>query len=297
MMLLRLKSIFIFVVFVILQFVGIANDELPDSTFIKAEMKINEAAKQIAAIRFNEALADSLSIDLHDYFYSILQTNNAFQHSFDSLSAIGKVQSEDGNVRIFTWNLVRNNGTYTYFGLLQYSNKATNKVNTFKLIDKSDSIVSPENARLTPEQWYGALYYEIVQTKLDNQMLYTLLGWDGNTIYTNKKLIESLTFTASGKPKFGSSVFKFDRKKQKRVFFEYSRMANMMLSYSAEMGKIVFDHLSPSEPIYEGNVAYYGPDFTFDGFAFENDVWNYIPQIDYKSTPISNSRKKSKRNR
>jgi hypothetical protein len=62
---------------------------------------------------------------------------------------------------------------------------------------------------------------------------------------------------------------------------------------------IVFDHLSPSESIYEGQRQYYGPDFTFDGYKFVNKRWKLFPDLDLKrpansttlpvkSKPVSN---------
>ncbi len=285
---------FLFVVFLI-PFSTFAGNEDNDSIFISYEKELSKKAIEISSIRFNEELADSLSNDLSDYFHEILEMDGAFNYPFDSLLSIGNVQSENGKVRIFTWNIVKNNGTYTYFGLLQVDLKERKEVKTYRLCDKSDSIVNPESMLLSCDKWFGALYYEIIETKLSEGTLYTLLGWDGNDLYTSMKVIESLTFTASGKPKFGKSVFKIDRKKQKRVIFEYSRMANMMIQYDNDLEMIVYDHLSPSDPVYEGNAAYYGPDFSFDGFQFENNVWNHMSNVEYKSTPANTSKKYNKK--
>ena len=43
----------------------------------------------------------------------------------------------------------------------------------------------------------------------------------------------------------------------------------MMLRYDDKLKMIVFDHLSPSKPSYEGKYQYYGPDFSYDGLIFE----------------------------
>lgn len=274
-----------------------AGNEIADSVFAVYEKEIDHLAKELSTIRFNEDLADSLSLYLLIRFQEILTKEGAFDYPFDSLTAIGKVQSDDANLRIFTWNIVRNNGTYTYYGLLQYYHKPDKEVKTYVLTDQSDSIPEPEYARLTHERWFGVLYYDLIETKLEDGNLYTLIGWDGNSLHTKKKVIESLTFTSSGKPKFGSSVFKYGRNKQKRVIFEYSRMANMMISYNKKEKMLFFDHLAPSDPVYENNVAYYGPDFSYDGFKFENYVWNFQSDVTFDNTREDNSSKKIKLNR
>lgn len=257
-----------------------------DTTFIVREKKINKYAQKIANTRFDEKLSDTLSKELLNYFVSVLEKQNSLDYPFDSLKGIGKVESKNKKLRIFTWNIIRNDGTYIYYGILQNYNKEKKQSQLFILSDASDNIKNPENASLSEKQWFGALYYQMVENKLPNRkVLYTLIGWDGNNLYTSKKVIESLYFTESGKPKFGKSVFQIGKKKQKRVIFEYSRMASMMIDYKENMKMIVFDHLSPSESKYEGNPAFYGPDYSFDGFEFKNEIWNYKSEVPYEVAP------------
>ena len=110
-----------------------------------------------------------------------------------------------------------------------------------------------------------------------------MLGWDGNDDFTTKKIIDVVTFSNNSKPKFGSE-FKLEEKSQKRMIFEYNAQAQMLLQYNEIMKMIVFDHLSPSNPKFEGNFRYYGPDFSYDGFYFDDGVWIYKPDIDFRST-------------
>lgn len=276
------KTIIIFIFFI--PHILLANKG--DTVFIAHEKKMNQYAQKIANIRFNEKLADTLSKELLNYFVSVLEKQNSLDYPFDSLKGIGKVESKDKKLRIFTWNIIHNNGTYTYYGILQNYNKNKRESELFVLSDASNDIKNIENASLSEKQWFGALYYQMVENKMpDKNILYTLIGWDGNSLYTSKKIIESLYFTESGKPKFGKSVFQLGRRKQKRIIFEYSRMASMMIDYKENMKMIVFDHLSPSEPKYEGNPAFYGPDYSFDGLEFKNGVWNYKSEVPYEVVP------------
>ncbi len=259
--------------------------------FSEYEKNINKQIAEISAIRFDEQKADSLSQLLVSYFHKTLHKANSFSYPFDSLQGIGKVESK--NLRIFTWNIIKNDGTYTYYGLIQHLNKQTKQVNVFILHDKSEEIEDVEKATLSDKKWYGALYYDIVKTQMpDKSTLYTLMGWDGNNLHTSKKIIETLYFTKSGKPKFGKSVFRLDRIKQKRIIFEFSQMANMMVAYKKDLKMIVYDHLSPIANKYENNPEFYGPDYSFDGLKFQYGVWKHLSDIPYKGTPKKKRRKK-----
>lgn len=253
-----------------------------DSTLVNDEKRIASKIKELVEIRFDDAKMQQSANDLMSDFHEVLQKEGSFYYPFDSLFPMGKVVSQDGLLRIFSWYSVAADGSHVQYGLMQYYSKEKKKVLLYPLIDKSDEIEEPQNASLGNENWYGATYYEVVESKSAYGRLYVLLGWDGNNIYSTKKVVESLAFTESGRPKFGKPVFAADRSKVKRIIFEYSRMASMMLKYSTEFEMIVMDHLAPSKPIYNGNKQFYGPDLSYDGLKFEDGLWRYYPAIDYK---------------
>ncbi len=253
-----------------------------DSSFIVDEKRISHLVAELIEIRFNNDSVKTLNDRINKDFEAVLQKEGSFDYPFDSIFPVGKVVSDDGLVRIFTWYMVRADGSHAHSGFLQYYNKSEKKVLLYPLIDKSDEIEDVENKTLSNEEWFGATYYQIVDSKSVFGPLYVLLGWDGNTIYSHKKILESLVFTEGGRPKFGKPVFVSGRIKAKRIIFEYSRMASMMLEYNKDLNMIVMDHLSPSKPMYQGNPQFYGPDLSYDAFKPEGDYWVYYPAIDYK---------------
>lgn len=253
-----------------------------DSTLVDDEKRIALKVKELIETRFDDEQMNAKADDLMADFESVLKKEGSFYYAFDSLFPMGKVVSEDGLLRVFTWYSILANGNHIQYGLLQYNSREKKEVLLYPLVDKSEEIEEPQTASLSNDNWYGATYYEIVESKSAYGKLYVLLGWDGNSIYSNKKVVESLVFTESGRPKFGKPVFVADRSKVKRIVFEYSRMASMMLKYSPEFEMIVMDHLSPSQPIYNGNRHYYGPDLSYDGLKFEDGLWRYYPTINYK---------------
>ncbi len=254
----------------------------PSVQFADAEKKISNLASQIAEVRFNDTLLFRLNSQLVDEFKTILKKEGSFEYGFDSLVNVGKVVSSNGLLRVFTWNLVKADGTSQQFGFIQYLLKAEKVVQLHQLTDKSDSIDNPGSKILSVENWFGAIYYQIIEIDDPRGKGYTLIGWDGNDLYTNKKVIDVLYFDEKGTPEFGAPIFQVEKIKTNRIIFEYSRMVSMLVRWDSDYKMIVMDHLAPNKSIYEGNYKYYGPDLSYDGLKYINNSWEYIPAIDYK---------------
>lgn len=203
---------------------------------------------------------------------NILLNQASIDFNFDSLKECSRIRSSDGKVRIITWNIYKSDESYFYFGFVQL--RTPNGCETFKLIDKSSSIKSPELHTAGADKWFGMLYYSIV----DCGDYYTLLGWDGNDKLIKRKFIDVLYFK-NGNPVFGKDVFEFPNKNPKRVMFEYSSEVSMSLKYYPAYKRIVFDHLAPRDPMMEGQYQFYGPDFSVDALKFSKGKWKF--EADY----------------
>ncbi|MBN2892225.1 MAG: hypothetical protein JXL97_10180 [Bacteroidales bacterium] len=214
-----------------------------------------------------------------DSLYSVLLSNpNSFNDSLAPLKEYSSIlTSDDGKVKIITWNIFFKTGEYFYYGYVQYLTGKENEFHFVKLLDKSAEINKPEMQDLLPEKWYGCLYYQIVTTKYKKEKLYTLLGWDGNSFITNKKIIDVLTIR-NGKVKFGAA-FEIAGEKSKRVIFEYTNQASMTLRWDEREKMIIWDHLAPESPKYEGIYEFYGPDFTHDAVKFKKGKWLFQEDI------------------
>jgi hypothetical protein len=213
---------------------------------------------------------------------STLDKKGAFDYPFDSLKHIGKIKSVDGRIKIFTWNLPQTGGFQIYFGFILLKNGKGN-IEIFELYDNRKKIANPINEILDRKKWMGALYYSIIDISYENQSYYVLLGLDFNNLFSSKKLIEVLTFGKDSEPIFGSELFKIGDAVIKRVIFEFSARTSMSLRYINDSKTIVFDHLSPYRPDFEGNYQFYGPDFTYDGFKFEKGYWVYVRNLDLRN--------------
>lgn len=239
-----------------------ANDE--------SKLKVNEEFKNL----LNEALFKK----------------GSFEFPFKNIRAISILKSND-KVKIYNWTLPFNDETYQYFAIVQLK-LANEQYKLVELIDKSSEITKPETQTLTDKTWFGALYYEIIYDKKLGSDTYTLLGWDGDYNLTNKKIIEVMTISKSGAIKFGSALFKVDKKPQKRVIFTYSETAVMSLKYHPKENMIIFDYLVPPNSNLNGVFEYYGPSLdSFDAFILEKKSWKFQKNIDVKLDKNSKDRR------
>ena len=282
-----MRTIFLIFVAVLISKIIVAQD-LNNSDLMLYEDSLKTVFEKIANSKVDDQKRND-NRELLRLFDKILETPDVFEYPFDSLRYLGKIASKNKKVRILTWNLSFNDGTYKYFGYIQY--KIKNKMLTFKLDDKRDEIKNPKKDLLTHDKWLGALYYDIVTVKSKGREYYTLLGWDGNDMFSNKKIVEILYFSKSGKPRFGAPLIKVKNRSYRRAIFEYANRASMLLRYFEKDKRIVFDHLSPSESRYEGQKQYYGPDFSYDALEFKKGKWHYQSTINFKSSEKINKKK------
>lgn len=220
---------------------------------------------------------------------NIVDNPESFEYPFDSIKNAGILTSPDKKLRLYNWNLPYENGVHEYYCFIQYKpNKKKQKILNFELKDVSENIEEPEQSIINYPDWYGALYYKIIpiETRF-NEKYYTLLAYDMNDFLTNKKIVEVLRFDKDNKPIFGASIFKNRRKISNRLIFEYSEFASMILEYEEDKEMIVYDHLSPSSPKYEGQYEFYGPDFSYDGLKYEKGIWNTYYDLDLRLNKIN----------
>lgn len=240
---------------------------------------------------------DSLNVVFVADFERALRQTGSFNYAFDSLSHVGRIVSDDGFVRLFTWNIPQGDGSQRFFGFVQRYEPKTQNTTTFALHSCADSLPAERliNMQLPHNVWFGALYYQIITVKSKTNPYYLLLGYRPNGIYTNKKIIEPLSFGLSGQPLFGMRVFNVDGKHQQlqRIIFEFSARASMALRFEPKMDLIVFDHLSPATPRHAGNAQFYGPDFSYDGFRLnvKTGLWDYVRDLDMRNPNKINKKK------
>lgn len=223
-------------------------------------------------------------------FVKALRVPNSYFYNFDTIKNISVLPSPDNKFRVITWNLALNNESYRNYGVIQlnpdYINTikdTTNLRSYYPLIDRSEFIKNALDTTVSSEHWFGALYYKIIANTYKKQTYYTLIGWDGNTKMSNKKVVESLYFE-NNEPRFGASIFdlKDKRFKQplKRMIFEYNNSANMVLRYEPTKNILVQENVAPTRPQDYGHPETYVPDGSYDFYKFNKKTGRWEKQTD-----------------
>ncbi|MBB5394813.1 hypothetical protein [Mucilaginibacter sp. AK015] len=211
-----------------------------------------------------------------------LKVPHSFNYPFDSLKSISIINAPDNRFRIISWHIMNQDGSYRFYGTVQM-NTGGNLL-MYPLEDYSPLLKNPEDSVTDNRKWYGAQYYKIIKVAAAKPY-YVLLGWKGNTVKSTKKVIEILSFDRDDKPLFGMPVFDGGNKNRKRVIFEYTRQASMLLRYVPDQQLIVFDHLAPPDDKLKDRPDTFGPDLTYDGYKLKNGRWVFADNLDMRNIP------------
>jgi hypothetical protein len=248
------------------------------------------------SVRIWEQKSDTGKISANALFFSRFQaaltSKNSLRFALDSIKGITRVTNQNGSLRIFTWNIPLSDGTNKYFGFVQL---AGDSLKVFPLRSEGAEIINFEDKQLSANLWYGAIYYGLISVKISGKQVYTLLGWDGYTSGSNRKLIEILTVDKNGNLQFGLPVFKTDHGLKFRVVKEYAEKATMTLRYDYQTIRvqkgnkvkkentwlIVMDRLVPMDPSMKGFYKYYvAAGDTYDGYVFKDNYWSLVEDIE-----------------
>ncbi|MFY8004387.1 MAG: hypothetical protein ACOVNR_06065 [Chitinophagaceae bacterium] len=219
-----------------------------------------------------------------------LKTPYSFQYAFDSLETVSILYPPDTSFRIFTWQIVKDFSFCLQKGAIQ-TKTSNGELKLYPLFDVSSFTDNPVDSVRDHKNWIGAIYYKILQNKIGNDNVYTLLGYDDNNERTNKKWIEILRFDTAGMPLFGAKAFQYKNDGRKppqpasRFLLEYKKDARVRLNYDEEAGMIIFDHLIPEDGDNENKTSYI-PDGTYEGFKWQNNQWVHIPDIPYQKISL-----------
>jgi hypothetical protein len=210
-----------------------------------------------------------------------LKIKNSFSYPFDSLQSISRLYAPDSSFRIFTWQVMKDEAVFRRMGAIQM--KTTDgSLKLFPLIDKSH--ISENQDTITDNNWwFGCIYYNIVMHKVGKQKLYTLFGYDENSIRSTKKRLEVLRFTDDGRPVFGAPIFSFEedtipKKTLSRFSIEYKKDGRARMIFDTEQNMIIYDHLI-SETNEPGKRYTLVPDGDYEGFKWVNNRWVHVEKV------------------
>jgi len=223
-----------------------------------------------------------------DSFALVLDQNigkqESFEFPFSKVTNLSKLIAPDQSFRVYTWSVPMRDGSFSFYGRLVLNEEKGLRV--IKLSDAAADIENPENMLLKPEQWYGAMYYDIVSTKEKGTNFYTLMGYRPNNSSHHEKILEPISLDNSNKMRFGAKIFntplvngiKYKRPPY-RLIFRYSPKGSASVKYIPEEKRIVMDHLAPADVDVTDDWARYGPDFSYQALFWKDGHWQLEDEI------------------
>jgi len=232
--------------------------------------QILQAPSQDERLRLNDSLRLSIQ--------AFLDTPGSFKATTDSIPFFGDLFAPNMAFRMLTWNVPLEDEAYRYFCFVQQSSGQWVELEDTKPTDRRT-----EFKTLRASEWYGALYYQIVPFEHKRQTHYILLGWDGYSKLSTRKVMDVMYFDNRGEPRFGKTVFKEGKRIKRRIILEFTEDAFVSVRYLPERRMIVFNHLEPMRPELEGVYEFYAPDLTFDGYLLKRGEWILQEDVDVTS--------------
>ncbi len=221
---------------------------------------------------------DSLRMIVNDY----AKSDSVFIHRFTNLRYLGQIVSPDSLIKIITWNLVLENKPGKYYSYFIRKQEAGKENLVYDLSTSYSEEPLRTDTTYTKTNWYGALYYDIKPFVIDNDQFWVVLGIDYGNPEISRKIIDVVSFNINGSILFGKKWFMADEKKSYRAVFEYASNAMMTLRFRSD-SSIVFDHLVPFSASHKDDRQFYGPDYSFDAYNFENGVWKLLINVDVRN--------------
>jgi len=262
-------------------------------------------------------------ISLNEEFMSllefVLQEKDAFSFDWSAVTNFSVLTSPDNLFKLFTWYIIKDNFTYENFGFIHIYNADRKKYILYPLYDNRKKIPYPNTAITDINKWYGAVYYKIIPLVDKEKTYYTLLGWNGNDIFTNEKIIEVMQFKmkSTNPITFGAKIFSNYQNRAARIILQYSKNSSLSLnyekqSYNKSTGKrdpktrkliyetvfanmIIFEELIPIDDDMPDTPAFLVPESSLNqGFIVDNGKWLFLPSVNGrnpdKPLPLRNIR-------
>ena len=207
---------------------------------------------------------------------------NSFNYAFTKIENISIQQPQDGTFRILTWQLYINDDEYKYFGYVQLNRP---KPPIIELSDASQNLKDSDKESLSPDRWFGAVYYNLKEFKTNDGMKYLLFGYNANDKNERIKLLDVLVLRG-GQVRFGSPVLEVAdiqgvrKQKLHRLILNYSAEATMRLNFDPEMNIIIHDHLEQMASKTSSLPFTYVPDGTYEAFQLQKDgMWTHVDKL------------------
>jgi hypothetical protein len=275
-----MKRIIILTLFSTISLVGFSQQEKGYFDIAQYENQLTSMFERLYTEEI-PGLSMNLFHSIDTLFESALNTPGSFDYAWDNLENIGKLKSDDGKMKVFSWLYMEGRNEYHYTSFIQIRKK-NGEVEVFKLNPVASEDVKTEKFKQNLDNWHGKIYYELQTDTYKRKVFYTLIGADFNNTLSSIKTLEVLAIQRD-KPVFRGNQFLDGGTVKDRIVFEYSSELASSIRYNDQLKMIVSDHLGPLHPIYTGNYEFYGPDGSYDGFIFIEGIWVKEENVDARN--------------
>ena len=251
------------------------NSICQDEYFEQKELKIKKWANAI--INGNETKDKLIANDsLLSLMSQVISHPKSYLYQFENLDYISIIQPKNKKFKLFTWFIPLEDGSYNYFGIIQTCKKNGKKCQTYRLLQTNKEREYNSSDLISFQNWYGCIYYDVIEIKVKKKMYYTLLGWDGNNNMSNKKIIDVIQIDKNTHPIFGAKIF---NNSNSRIIVEYSEQYPISLKWDETIESIVFDHLEPIDGVSKNNFSLYAPNLSYDILEKNENGWELKTNI------------------
>ena len=215
-------------------------------------------------------------------FERTMKMEGAYEYNFNCLFNVPQLKAPDNSFRVFTWQFFEADDSYIYYGYIVHQDGRI-----MPLKDKSLEYFTPQFEVGDKEHWYGALYYNMhPYTGADGKMQYLMFGYDGYSLFEDRKIIDVLSWNEKGEPVFGADVFQASAESKghppvaNRVLMEYFVGAKVSSNYEEIHEHVLYDHLIFKKTPYGDFMV---PDGSYEGYAFEEGKWRHVSKMFHHS--------------
>lgn len=231
---------------------------------------------------------DSANSIFKQTLLNLVATDSGMALPLEKVTNMLRLEGPKQRFAIYTWQMPNEQYVYQRFGVIAIKTKRGVKVH--QLVDKLDELPMVDFKICKPEEWPGAIYYQLIPLKGEDE-LYTLLGFaSGEGKATHQKIIELIEVKENGRVRFGAKKFKVDqfmdktlRQAPMRLILKYSSKYTASVRWNEKEKMIVMDHLAPPQANMKGLYQYYGPDFTYDALRWEYGWWELHESVRFNT--------------
>ena len=204
-------------------------------------------------------------------------------------NAVVDLGEDNERLLVFTWNVELDDRTQRYGGWVAHAAPDNALGYTYTMLEHDRNVDPQDDSRMhRHDHWQGGLYYAgVLQHDRDDPVHLARMGRRRRLDHAK---VDRDGGTSQRTWRFGAPRFDMPQGLQKRVVLAYADAVQATLRVESELGRIVYDHLAPEDPSFQGQHAFYGPTLSYDGLEWRKGRWHFTPDLAVKNSDDNSPR-------